>query len=431
MGIPYGKQNITLDIKENNVKLLLPNEKVIEKIGFDDEKVIIDKALENSLFDYSLSKWLINKRNIVILIPDITRNCSVDIYMDIILKYLNEMGFDKSKVKIIIATGNHRPCSESEIKELVGESVYNNYSVNNHNSMDNLIYMGTSDSGNKIYINKDVYEADGIIATGNITYHNFAGFSGGRKIILPGVCGKETIIYNHKLMVHNNEMCDKCQIGILKGNPIHEDMKNVVKLLDKDKTKIYSLNVITNMYGEIIEAFSGRIEEVFEKGTEYVEKNYCINVRQKGDLVICSAGGYPYDLNFYQSFKSLYSANRITKDNGNIILFSECYDGLGESYEKFKYWFKQDINDIVNNLSKNFDVVGQIAYWTKNIIGKKNLTVITRKENSSTFKSIGIKTLDETEGKNLLKELITDENNKISYLIPYANIINLNSFSDN
>lgn len=426
MEIPYGEQNFTIDIGENKVKLLLPNGKVLKKYDVNSENEIIEKALKNSLFGYSLDEWLVDKRDIVILVPDITRNCSVNIYLTIILEYLKERGFDKSNVKIIIATGNHRPCNESEIKRLVGEFVYNNYRIYNHNSTDNLIYIGTSKSGNKIYINKDVYEADGILATGNITYHNFAGYSGGRKIILPGVCGRETIIYNHKLMVNNNEMCDKCQIGILKDNPIHEDMMNVVRLLDEDGNKIYSLNVITNMYGQIIAAFSGHIEDVFEKGVEYIEKNYCINVEHKGNVVICSAGGYPYDMNFYQSFKSLYSANRIAKENGYIFLVSECKDGLGESYEKFKYWFMLDVDEIVHRLNENFDVVGQIAYWTKNIITNKHLIVITKKENIATFKSLGINTMDKSEGEQFLSNLIEKQSDLLNYIVPYANIICLN-----
>jgi nickel-dependent lactate racemase len=435
LGLPFGKNFIEINLsnlEDNYIHVLYPDPLTLKKISLADQEDIVEKSLRKPIGDKSLSDWYNNGEKLAIIVPDITRNCSVNIYLPKLIKYLEHTcNVNKKFLKIIIATGNHRKCTESEIKELVGEYVFNNYKIENHDPSQNLKYLGITSHGNKIFVNNKVVDSDKVIVTGNITFHNFAGFSGGRKSILPGISGKETILYNHRLMVENNTMNKFCDLGILEKNPINADMWEAVDLLDPNESKIYSLNVVTNMYGQIIKSFSGSIKEVFNAGVKYTENKYKVLIDKKADVVIASSGGYPYDINFYQAFKSLYSSMRVIKPNGHFLLFAECIDGLGDNIDKFNYWFSKSRSDIILELKNNFDVVGQIAYWTKYVVENFHFYLCTNDNNIKEFNYIGLKAINIEKLNHILFDIYNDKN-LFTYIIPFANItcLSLNEEND-
>jgi nickel-dependent lactate racemase len=422
MKLAYGSETININFETFN---LSPDPTVTQKIVTDQQGKNVSNALKAPLSDYTLAKWLTDKpKKLVIVISDITRNCGTSIYLNELVNALERLGVMPNQAMIVVANGNHRRCTEAELLRLVGANIFAKYRVENHNSDENLVDFGMTPAGNRIMINQHIAAADKVLLTGNITYHNFAGFSGGRKSVLPGVSGRETILYNHRLMLDGDHMHQCCRLGIIDGNPIHQDMVNAVKLLDPDETKIYGLNVVTNLYGQIIAAFCGRIAEVFAAGVKVTQEKYKIETGAPGDIVLCSAGGYPYDINFYQSFKSLYASSMITADGGNLFIIAECRDGLGESYEKFQFWFSRNQSEIICELARNFDVVGQIAYWTKHAINRCKVLVVTAEKNLAELSSLGIPAISRQELDSYLvipppsREKVTP----VIYTLPYGNI---------
>jgi nickel-dependent lactate racemase len=420
MNIAYGNEKIAVNLKSIN---LSPDPSGIREITIQEQNKAIDHALRHPLSGYGLAGWLIKPDDkLTVIISDITRNCGTHIFLKQIINNLECLGVTPDRLIILVANGNHRRCDENELRQLVGPAVFAKYRVENHNSDANLVDVGITPSGNRILLNKQVVEADKVLITGNITYHNFAGFSGGRKSILPGVSGRETILYNHRLMLDCDRMHNCCRLGVIEGNPVHNDMVDAVKLLDPARSKLYCFNVVTNMHGQIIAAFCGRLAEVFAAGIGAVKEKYKIGAPGKGDLVLCSAGGYPYDINFYQAFKSLYAGSKITADGGALYIVAECRDGLGESYEKFRFWFSRSQPEIIAELARNFDVVGQIAYWTKHAINHHQVWLATDPKNLEEFRSLGIPAIGKEEMLSALTAALSAGTNPVVYTIPYGNI---------
>ena len=406
------------------VRVLAPDEAALGHQSELRQASAVERSLAHPLAGYTLSDWFGRgaTTRLAIIIPDVTRNCSTHVYLRILLKELETLGAKPQNMLIVVAVGNHRQCTETELKRLVGEDIYARYPIVNHHSRENLVELGTTPSGNRILINREIVRADKVLVTGNITYHNFAGLSGGRKSILPGVSGSETILNNHRLMLKGDQMHEKCQIGILAGNPIHEDMLHAVQLLDPNQDKVYCLNVVTNMYGQILTAFCGRLTSVFEAGVTFAESKYKIEVPVRANIVLCSAGGFPYDINFYQSFKSLYSGSKITAPGGYLFLFAECRDGLGDTEEKFKFWFAKDQCQIIHELYDQYDVVGQIAYWTKDAQRNFKLFVVTHPANFEQLQSLGLDTMGVEMVASQLSKAFSELREPLIYAAPYANI---------
>ncbi|TCL63331.1 nickel-dependent lactate racemase [Hydrogenispora ethanolica] len=427
MKLAFGNEMIDLAALKSEtarVRVLAPDEAALRHQSELEQTAAVKQSLTRPIAGYSLSEWFRNGKNLrlAIIIPDVTRNCSTPIYLRVLLKELENLGAKAQDTTIVVAVGNHRHCTEAELERLVGEDIYARYAVVNHLSRENLVDLGTTPSGNRILMNRDIVRADKVLVTGNITYHNFAGFSGGRKSILPGVSGSETILNNHRLMLKGDRMHEKCQIGILAGNPIHEDMLHAVGLLDPRQDKLYCLNVVTNMFGQILTAFCGRLAPVFEAGVAFAESKYKIEVPARGNIVLCSAGGFPYDINFYQSFKSLYSGSKITAPGGYLFLLAECRDGLGDTEEKFKFWFSKNQSEIIQELYHQFDVVGQIAYWTKDAQRNFKLFVVTHPANFAQLQSLGLTTIGQETLEQQLNKALAESGESHIYLAPYANI---------
>jgi nickel-dependent lactate racemase len=230
----------------------------------------------------------------------------------------------------------HRANTEVELRSMLGGEVYDKVRVINHNAFrsDNLTGFGETSYGTPLAINEIVAGADVIIATGYIEPHEFAGFTGGRKSILPGVSGIEAIRWNHRL-----EMLDhpKAKVGTLRGNPIHEDMVEAARKVGLD----FIVNVVLNSRKEIVNVFSGDFFNAHLEGVECYRRFASPDFVEQVEVVIASSG-YPLDGDLYQSIKSVIAADPFVKDEGYIILLTESKDGLGPG--AFGEWMKTIIS---------------------------------------------------------------------------------------
>ena len=222
--------------------------------------------------------------------------------------------------------------TEAELSEKFGAELYNAEKDNIfvHDAFKSpLISLGTLPSGCELSVNAMVKDADGVIAEGFIEPHFFAGFSGGRKSVLPGISSASSVMQNHcaKLVGHPNS-----RTGILEGNPLHEDMVYASKLCKLE----YIVNVVIDGEKKVVKCFAGHPEKAHEKGCEFVAE-YCHVAPAYADIVMTSNGGYPLDQNVYQSIKSMTAAEASVNDGGVIICVSKCNDGCGGD-ELYK-WF--------------------------------------------------------------------------------------------
>jgi len=267
---------------------------------------------------------------------------------------LHQIGIKKENILFMVATGIHRSNSQEEIKEIFGENIFSAYKFINHDCDDPLIKdLGNLKSGNKLWVNPIVSDIDFIITTGVIVPHYFAGFSGGRKSILPGICGRKTIESNHAQMVHPN-----ARAGNLKGNPVHQEMQEAAEKVGVG----FNINVVTDENHKIVEIVAGELLTSWQQGVEICKQIYICPIKKKAEVVIASPGGYPKDINVYQAQKALENAYQAVKPGGTIILLAECSEGYGEP--TFEKWIEEanSPDDIIERLKKEFVLGGHKAY---------------------------------------------------------------------
>lgn len=362
---------------QKEVQLVLPKKNILKILNLEEQEILLspeDKLsdlLKNPIGSTSLRELIQQKgaKKILIIVNDITRPTPYKIILPPLLDELKKMGIEKENIAFIIATGIHRSNSLEEIKEIFGKDIFLNYNFINHDCDNpNLKYLGKLKSGNELWVNPIISNSDFIITTGVIVPHYFAGFSGGRKSILPGISGRRTIEGNHSQMVHPNS-----RSGNLKDNPVHQEMQEAAEKVGVD----FNINVVTNERHEIIEIFAGELSKSWLKGVEACKKIYLCPIKQKAEVVIASAGGYPKDINVYQAQKALDNAYQAVKTGGTIILLAECSEGYGE--DTFKKWIEEanTLDDIINRLQKKFVLGGHKAYGIARVVKEVEVILIS------------------------------------------------------
>ena len=353
MKLKYGKEKIQLPIEDKNIIKILNLEK--QEVLLNPENRLRE-LLKNPIGCPSLRELIFQKKasKILIIVNDITRPTPYEIILPPLLDELRQIGIKKENIIFIIATGIHRSNSPEEIEEMFGKDMFFNHKFINHDCDDpHLKDLGNLENGNKLWVDPIVSDTDFIITTGVIVPHYFAGFSGGRKSILPGICGRKTIEANHAQMVYHN-----ARAGNLKGNPVHEEMQEAAEKVGVD----FNINVVTDENHQIVEIVAGELLASWQQGVEICKKIYLCPIEKKADIVIASAGGYPKDINVYQAQKALNNAYQAIKPGGTIILLAECSEGYGEV--TFEKWIEEanTPDDIIKRLKNKFVLGGHKAY---------------------------------------------------------------------
>jgi len=353
MKLKYGKEEVQLPIQDKNILKILNSKKQDILLNPKDK---LRNLLKNPIGRPSLKDLIIQKKakKILIIVNDITRPTPYEVILPPLLAELNQIGIKKENIICIIGTGSHRGNSKEEIKGIFGEDIAGCYKfINHHDQESQMKDYGQLKSGNRLLVNSIVSEVDFIITTGVIVPHYFAGFSGGRKSILPGICGRKTIEANHSQMVHPN-----ARSGNLKGNPVHQEMQEAAEKVGVD----FNINVVTDENHQIVEIVAGELLTSWQQGVEICRQIYICPIEKKADVVIASAGGYPKDINVYQAQKALDNAYQAVKSGGTIILLAECSEGYGEPV--FENWIEEANapDDIIKRLKMKFVLGGHKAY---------------------------------------------------------------------
>jgi len=368
MKLKYGNKEVRLPIQDENIIKILNLEK--QEVLLNPENGL-KELFKNPIGCPSLRELIFRKKasKILIIVNDITRPTPYEVILPTLLDELHQMGIKKENITFIIATGIHRSNSPEEIKEMFGKDIFFNYKFINHDCDDShLKDLGNLESGNKLWVNPIISDIDFIITTGVIVPHYFAGFSGGRKSILPGICGRKTIEANHSKMVYPDS-----RAGNLKSNPVHQEMQEAAEKVGVD----FNINVVIDENHKIVEIVAGELLTSWQQGVEICKKIYLCPIEKKADVVIASAGGYPKDINVYQAQKALNNAYQAIKSGGTIILLAECSEGYGEV--TFEKWIEEanTPDDIIKRSKNKFVLGGHKAYAIAKLTKKVEVILIS------------------------------------------------------
>lgn len=322
--IPYYTSTLALHVEEENLKAVL----TAKMHGFHAEKsqeqLVLD-ALEHPVGSPRLRTLAEGKRKIVIVTSDHTRAVPSKITLPLLLKEIRS-GNPDADITILIATGLHRPTTEEEQRRMFGDEIvdHEKIAINNAFAPEQFVELCTLPSGAVFQVNRLAAECDLLVTEGFVEPHFFAGFSGGRKSILPGVCSERTVNENHSYKAVSHPRSNS---GMLKDNPIHADMLCAAKAVNVQ----FIFNVALDGEKKIVAAWAGDLEQAHEAGVAFIRQwSQCPVVT--GDIVITSNGGYPLDQNLYQSPKAMATAEACAGEDGVIIMCCSCCDGMGGAH---------------------------------------------------------------------------------------------------
>jgi nickel-dependent lactate racemase len=377
--LKYGKKEVSFDIPE---KALLYELTGWNRPACEDLAEAYRFALDHPIDAPPLREILKPGDKVVIIVPDITRvwqrsNLTLPILMD----YLNQAGLEDSKISILNGVGAHRQNSAEEFVELCSEEVCKRVRIVNHNAYDtaNMVELGTTSRGTHVAVNRLVAEADRVILTGGVIYHYMAGFGGGRKGILPGVSSLKTIQKNH-LRCLTDEVGGGTNpftaTGITSGNPMHEDMMEAAAFVNPD----FLVNVVPNMDGDISGIFTGNWVSAWQQACQMAERIFGVPIEAQADIVIASAGGYPKDINLYQSQKTIDNAVYAMRPGGVAIILAQCPD-ICDPPEFFEWFRYPDILSLETAARGNFFISGWLAIRQMEYKNQGTIILLTEKDN--------------------------------------------------
>ena len=319
--LPYLRGRKELHIKEEQLKAVI-TARTKEYKADKGEIELIREALESPIGTPCLRKLAEGKKKVVIVTSDHTRAVPSRLTLPLLLEEIRN-GSPGAEITILIATGLHRPTTKAEQRAMFGDEIVDHEKivVNQAFQKEDYSYQGKLPSGAELWVNRLTVECDLLITEGFIEPHFFAGFSGGRKSILPGICNAATVNENHSYKAISSPYANA---GVLKNNPIHNDMVEAARRVNVQ----FILNVALDENKKVIAAFAGDLEEAHAKGVQFVRSlAQCEPVM--GDIVITSNGGYPLDKNLYQAPKAAATAEVCCRPGGVIILVASCCDGIG------------------------------------------------------------------------------------------------------
>ena len=351
--LPYGTGFLEANVPDENViDVIYPNEVNPEAEAGE----YIKEALANPMGSHRIKDMAEEGMKVSLVVDDNTRPCPTWEMMPHVMGELKEAGIKKEDISVIFSTGTHREVKHEEARRLLGGNYADELKYMSNNCKgDDFTYVGTTSRGTDVKVKNTFLESDLKILLGDVEIHYFAGYGGGRKSILPGICHYSTIQHNYT----TNFFHPLSKPGKLDGNPMYENMTEAARLSPPD----FCLNVVQNANHEIVGAFAGDFDMVLRKGAAIVDKMYKVEVREKADIVVTAADGAPHDINLYQAYKAIHLALNVVNDGGIIILAAQCPDGHGsQPYHDWmsRYETKEEMQE---ELSKEFVPGGHKAFY--------------------------------------------------------------------
>ncbi len=340
--LAYGREGLTVEIPDDNLYKIV---KMSPTDPIADVEGELERVLANPIGTKSLKELAEGRDNACVVISDITRPVPNKVILPPLLRILEESGIARDKIVILNATGTHRPNTEEELIEMMGEEIVKNYKIVNHfcRDVDSNVYLGDTPLGVPAYIDKTYLNADLKIITGLIEPHFMAGYSGGRKIICPGISSLETLKHFHGPKLLEPAEATNC---VLDGNPVHETALAVAKMAGVD----FNLNVTIDEARRITGIFAGELEASHLAGVKAVDKVVKVPIDREADIVVTTSAGYPLDATYYQTVKGMVGAMDIVKSGGTILIASQCSEGIGSAEFQKLLMETTDIDEYIEML---------------------------------------------------------------------------------
>ena len=404
---PYGKTHLNYDFE--NVNVLTSS--IEEYKPAMTEQALVDAAMAVPEGGVTLRELAKDRKKIVLIASDHTRPVPSKLIVPPMLKEIRE-GNPDADITILISTGCHRETTKEELISKFGEEIVENEKIVVHDCDDteNLVNIGVLPSGGQCLINRLAVEADLLVAEGFIEPHFFAGFSGGRKSVLPGVAARETVLANHcsEFIAHP---CSRT--GILVGNPIHADMLWAAKQVNLR----YIVNVVLNGEKQVIYAVAGDLEKAHQKGTAFLS-GLCGVETKPADIVISTNGGYPLDQNIYQAVKGMTAAEAAVKEGGVIIMLAASNDGVGGDHFYHQLADERDLNKTMDMFLSRGRNETEPDQWQTQIfirVLQKATVIYVSEADSETVKALHMTPAkDLADAMEKAKALIAEENPSIT-----------------
>ena len=368
----YGDRNLPLKVRARRIDVL----DAVTPPPIENLKEAFRAAVEEDVIGSPPLRDVVNARDqVTVIISDLTRAwMHQDRICPLLTDYLHEVvGLPYENLIFLVALGTHRPQTEHELRRIASDSVFERVRVVNHEADQPLANLGVTSRGTEVWLNPLVVERK-VILMGGTVHHLLAGYGGGRKSILPGVAGEKTIQQNHIHALHTSLPCSSELVGCGKvaGNPVHEDM---VEAAEKVKP-VFGINLVVDANGDHLALPSGGYLASWEESCRLVDRYNGVVITQKYDAVVTACGGFPKDINLYQSSKTMINAYQAVREGGRLIFLSECREGGGPA--AFFDWSRYQAEGTLDmELRKHFTIAGYIFYVCCEIAAHTDLHMLS------------------------------------------------------
>jgi lactate racemase len=357
INLGYGRDSILLAYDAARFRVLEAESKDARPLTDVEIGVAIDAPVDSPPLEEIVSPG----DTVLIVVSDATRASASAQVVNLLVRRLIESGVSPPDINIIFATGIHRAVTPAEKRELLTPFIVQRIKTLDHDAYDSssMIQLGKTTRGTPIEINRALKEHDHVILTGAINFHYFAGFTGGRKSICPGLASAQTIEKTHMLALDFEQGGRRRRVGtaLLEGNAVHEECEGVAALVSPS----FLINAVVDERGRAVRLYAGDWRAAFSLGCKEYLEEHSVKIEEKREVVVASCGGWPWDINLIQAHKSLDMATHACLEGGDIILLAECAEDFGR--EDFLKWFDvPDSRALENRLRESYEVNGQTAW---------------------------------------------------------------------
>ncbi len=379
ISLPYGKDEICLTIPTETVGEIISPKEVTTTNAIEKE---ITRALDDPIESKKIEELVSHEDRVLLVVDDLTRKTPVHRIIPIIIQRLIKKGVKRENIKILVALGTHRPMGEGEIDDRFGREINRRFEIVNH-SLDSahLLDLGSTRNGTPIKVNRLVVWADLVLGIGAIIPHHLCGFSGGAKIIQPGICGADTTAQTHLLGVrYKQSLLGKVE------NEVRREMEEIASRVEM----MHIFNVVLDRQGNLFRAFFGGYRKAFRKGVEAAKEVYRANFSSRVPVVIASS--HPCDIDFWQAHKTLYAADRVCEEGGSIVIVTPCPEGIAQTHPEitsYAYLSWKEIREKVNRKELSDYVGAALALAWAKIREHKRILVVSQGISRQEAKRLG------------------------------------------
>jgi lactate racemase len=354
--LPYGRALLPFEFKEEQFQVLVRSDTELPPLS-DPE---IGAALDAPIGSTPLDEIVATGDSVLIVVSDATRATASAQIVNLLVRRLIQYGISPADTAVIFATGIHRQVTASEKSDLLTPFIAQRVRTLDHryDEADQLVSLGQTPNGTPIEINRALKEFSHVILTGGIGFHYFAGFTGGRKSVCPGLASANTIRGTHMLALdfENGTRRQGVGTGLLDGNAVHEECDFIANEVNPS----FSINSVVDKQGRAVRLYAGHWREAHRRACDDYLRHHSMPIAAPRELVIASCGGFPFDINLIQAHKTLDMAARACSEGGAIILMAQCSEGFGRA--DFMKWFGGDSRSLAERLKTDYEVNGQTAW---------------------------------------------------------------------